>query len=298
MLSINAQLILPGDKSRAEANGLRMTIVETLRRPLPVAMGTIVVLTFIGWTVLLAEALARGGGVDAFMEALCTPAELLGAASLGEAMQRMALSIGIWIAMSVAMMLPTASLLIVGFADRVETLRAQGAPAASPIALAAGYLLVWAVVSALAAVAQTGMSMAVAGMAIPDSFLTILAGMVIGGAGFYQFSGLKRVCLITIRHPFAPGADDMFTNNDSAFRLGLAQGMHCVGCCWALMGVLVVVGAMNIVWMAVLAAIMAAEKMSASERLPRLIGLSLIAAGAALSVSAIGLQPLLESFRG
>jgi len=276
-----------------------MTLVETLRRPVPVAVIAIIALTALGWAVLFAEAISRGGGIDAFLEALCRPANILDVRSPAEALARLAGSIGIWIAMSVAMMLPTASLLVVGFADRLEAGAAAGGAAGRstlPLSLALGYVAVWVGVSVLAATTQALFAAMMASIDPPAASVTILAGAVVGAAGFYQFSGLKRACLISIRDPFASSEKDGLVSRRAAFRLGLRQGGSCVGCCGALMTVLVVVGAMNLAWMAIFAALMAAEKMSASDRLPRLVGAILIAAGAVLSVSAVGLEVLSDAF--
>jgi predicted metal-binding membrane protein len=286
--------------AKQEKPDFRMTLVETLRRPVPVAMTAIVALTALGWAVLFGEAISRGGGMDAFLEALCRPADILDVRSAAEALTRLASSIGIWIAMSVAMMLPTASLLVIGFADRLEARSAARSAlagrSASPLSLAAGYLAVWVGVSIVAATMQALLSALLASIEPPAALATIFAGAVIGAAGFYQFSGLKKACLISIRNPFVAGEGDALASDGAAFRLGLRQGASCVGCCGALMAVLVVVGAMNLAWMAIFAAIMAAEKMSASDRLPRFFGIIMIAAGAVLSVSAVGLETLIDAF--
>jgi predicted metal-binding membrane protein len=102
---------------------------------------------------------------------------------------------------------------------------------------------------------------------------------VLAGAGLFQFSSLKYRCLEQCRTPFgfvvarwhgrAPARE--------AFKLGLDHGIFCVGCCWALMLVMFVVGTASIGWMLALAALMAAEKNlpdGARLRLP--IGLGLI----------------------
>ena len=269
-----------------------MVFVETLRRPVPVAMATIIGLTALGWAVLFGEAISRGGDVNAFLEALCLPAEILDARSPAEALARLAGSVGIWIAMSVAMMLPTASLLVIGFADRLEARDGTSARSTAPLALAAGYLAAWVAVSIVAATVQALISALLISVEPPAALATIFAGATIGAAGFYQFSGLKNACLISIRHPFIVNGDNL-SGHGGAFRLGLRQGVSCVGCCGALMAVLVVVGAMNLAWMAIFAAIMAAEKMSAADRLPRLIGMTMIVAGATLSLSAVGSEALI-----
>jgi predicted metal-binding membrane protein len=66
------------------------------------------------------------------------------------------------------------------------------------------------------------------------------------------------------------------------FRLGLRQGLFCLGCCWALMLLMLAAGTMNVIWMAVLGAIMTAEKLATSARLSRLFGVGFCAAGIGL----------------
>jgi predicted metal-binding integral membrane protein DUF2182 len=46
-----------------------------------------------------------------------------------------------------------------------------------------------------------------------------------------------------------------------ALRVGLVHGAWCVGCCWALMAALFALGVMSIGWMALIAALIAAEKL-------------------------------------
>jgi predicted metal-binding membrane protein len=59
--------------------------------------------------------------------------------------------------------------------------------------------------------------------------------------------------------------------------MGARHGLYCVGCCGALMAVLFVVGVMNYLWIAALAAFVLLEKL-APRRLPlgRIAGLLLI----------------------
>ncbi|WP_349367449.1 DUF2182 domain-containing protein [Salinarimonas sp.] len=257
-------------------------------RPVPVALVSISVLTLIGWAVLFMEAVRRGGGADAFLEALCTPAAVLEAPSLAAALSAVAISIGLWIAMSVAMMLPTASALLVGYAEKAEDARAAGLRAVSPLVLGAGYLVVWIGLSVVVAVAQTAVSAGFAAVELPDRLLGVLGGAALGAAGLYQFTAFKLSCLVAVGAPFRPQASGWLASRRAVFRLGLAQGARCVGCCWAMMAVLVVLGAMNLVWMAVFSAIMAAEKTIATERAAKIVGAGLIAAGFALSLDAVG----------
>ncbi|MGJ3263666.1 MAG: DUF2182 domain-containing protein [Salinarimonas sp.] len=261
-------------------------------RPVPVALVSIGTLTLVGWAILLLEAVRRGGGVDAFLEALCTPAAVLEAPSLAGALSALAISVAMWIAMSVAMMLPTASALLVGYAEKAEGARAAGRRAVSPLVLGAGYLAVWVALSIIVALLQTGVSVAFASAALPERLAGVLGGAALGAAGLYQFTAFKRSCPVAVGTPFRARTEGLLESPRAVFRLGLEQGVRCVGCCWAMMAVLVVLGAMNLVWMAAFSAIMAAEKLVATERAANIVGAGLIAAGLALSIDAVGLAPI------
>ncbi|WP_372423280.1 DUF2182 domain-containing protein [Salinarimonas chemoclinalis] len=261
-------------------------------RPVPVAIVSIGALTLVGWAILLVEAIRRGGGADAFLEALCTPAAVLEAPSLAGALSALGISVAMWIAMSVAMMLPTASALLVGYAEKAEAARTAGSPAVSPMLVGAGYLAVWVVLSILVALLQTGVSIAFASADLPDRLAGVLGGAALGAAGLYQFTAFKLSCLVAIGAPFRARPEGWLASPRAVFRLGLEQGVRCVGCCWAMMAVLVVLGAMNLVWMAVFSAIMAAEKLAATPRAAKIVGAGLLAAGLALSLDAVGLAPI------
>jgi predicted metal-binding membrane protein len=70
--------------------------------------------------------------------------------------------------------------------------------------------------------------------------------------------------------------------------MGLEHGLFCVGCCWILMLLLFAAGVMNLVWVAVIAALVLVEKLApAGPLLGRLIGIGLMAAGAAMMVASV-----------
>ena len=50
------------------------------------------------------------------------------------------------------------------------------------------------------------------------------------------------------------------TDGSARFGMGVRHGVYCLGCCWALMCVLFVVGVMNLVWVAVLTIFVLLEK--------------------------------------
>ena len=83
----------------------------------------------------------------------------------------------------------------------------------------------------------------------------VLGGLVFVAAGLYQWTRLNDLCLAQCQRPFE------FVMCHGGFRrdvpgcvvLGLRHGAYCVGCCWALMALLLVGGVMNVLWIALLA---------------------------------------------
>ena len=71
------------------------------------------------------------------------------------------------------------------------------------------------------------------------------------------------------------------------FRLGVKQGLFCLGCCWAMMLVMFAVGIMNVLWMAALGVLMTIEKMTVTNRLTYAIGVAAIVAGLFFIVTAV-----------
>ncbi|MGH7759936.1 MAG: DUF2182 domain-containing protein [Candidatus Dormibacteraceae bacterium] len=97
--------------------------------------------------------------------------------------------------------------------------------------------------------------------AAPSGWLSAVAGGVLVGVGLYQFTPVKGVCLKACRTPIEfILTHDFGSGVRGAFAAGVHHGAYCLGCCWALMSVLVVVGLMNLVWMAALALVFLAEK--------------------------------------
>jgi predicted metal-binding membrane protein len=172
--------------------------------------------------------------------------------------------IGAWTVMMAAMMLPSTSPLVLLYAKRSTT--------AHSALLTAGYLLVWAAI---------GLAAYEVAMRLPDPGNRVV-GAVLIGAGLYQLTPLKTACLKRCRNP----ADFLVTHwrrgRVGALRLGVEHGAYCVGCCWALMGVLIVAGSMSLAWVVAIALVVAGEKLlPAGQLLGRLGGVGLLVAGIA-----------------
>jgi len=113
---------------------------------------------------------------------------------------------------------------------------------------------------------------------------------ILAAAGLFQFSALKYRCLEQCRTPFAFVVSRWHGSAPAreAFRIGLDHGVFCVGCCWALMLCMFVVGTASIGWMLLLAALMAAEKnLPGGTRLRLPVGLGLLAIASATVLARI-----------
>jgi predicted metal-binding membrane protein len=111
----------------------------------------------------------------------------------------------------------------------------------------------------------------------------VLGAVVLVIAGLFQFSRLKYHCLDKCRTPlsFIMQHWHGITPRRDAFLLGTHHGVFCVGCCWAIMLLMFVVGTGNVGWMLVLGGVMGIEKNAAwGRKLSRPLGLALIAWGA------------------
>ena len=75
----------------------------------------------------------------------------------------------------------------------------------------------------------------------------LLGGLLFIAAGLYQFTPLKDACLVACRSPFDFVVNRWRDGALGALRMGAAHGLYCLGCCWILMALLFVVGAMNLV---------------------------------------------------
>ena len=192
---------------------------------------------------------------------------MLHGAGMPAAMPGLPALVLMWIAMMAAMMLPGAA----------PWISAQGTP------FAAGYLVVWTIFGAGAAVLQSGLdrigalsgTMALHGAAV--------AALVVAAVGVYELTPFKSACLRRCRpddpaHDAALGAG-VRTN----IAAGIRQGLFCLGCCWALMALLFVAGVMNVLAMLALAAFIVVEKL-VPARVPvcRVAGIALIASAAVI----------------
>jgi predicted metal-binding membrane protein len=207
-------------------------IVRTAASAAPVAAGLLAA-ALAAWVLVVVEA----GGMES------APGTMgLSAAAF----------LGLWTLMMAAMMLP-------GLAPVGAIYAGEGPGAAARAAgLVAGYLIAWAAFGLLALLASIAADR-LAGRS--DSAATWAGGALLVAAGVYQLTPLKDRCLATCRSPLhllmRAGS---YRGRLRHIRAGLNHGAYCVGCCWSLMLALLVLGVMDLRWMAVFAVGIVLEK--------------------------------------
>ncbi|MEJ2453105.1 MAG: DUF2182 domain-containing protein [Candidatus Thiodiazotropha sp.] len=190
-----------------------------------------------------------------------------------------------WAVMMVAMMLPSALPMVQMYA-RVANNQAAQDGGSLLSAFVGGYLLVWAGFSLAVTLAQWGLLELRLVTPMMESASQWLSGLLLLGAGVYQFTSFKQLCLNKCRTPLGFLLGEWRPGTRGAFLMGLHHGAYCVGCCAMLMLLLFVLGVMNLIWIAVLTLVVLVEKvLPAEQEWPsRLLGIGLIAWGGFLMI--------------
>lgn len=238
------------------------------------------VLALLAWVAMVGRWLpmpsAGGGGAAMRMTDPGVPeAMATGAGAVGWALYLL-----MWGVMMVAMMYPSSVPLVrmyhqtLGDRPRRERLLRVGA-------FLGGYTALWTVV---------GVVPLAVNYAVP---LSALAGtdLLFGGTllvlGAYQLSPYKDRCLDHCRTPLGFLMTHSRPGVRGAARMGFDHGTFCLGCCWALFAFMVVVGTMNLVWMALITVVLSVERaVSWGDRLARVVGVVAVAGGVVASLAA------------
>jgi len=164
--------------------------------------------------------------------------------------------VGVWAVMMAAMMFPSVAPTVALYA-RMTKSRSPAAPSL----FTAGYLIAWTAIGVLAfAAARLGAEIA-GGVLSWDRAGRWIAGATILVAAVYELTPLKDVCLGKCRSPLGFLLGAWRGGRLGSLQMGLRHGGWCIGCCWALMASLFALGVMSLVWMAVVAGIIAFEKL-------------------------------------
>jgi predicted metal-binding membrane protein len=186
--------------------------------------------------------------------------------------------VGIWVTMMAAMMFPAAMPMVLLF-HKISGERARRGQGFVPTwFFVLSYLAVWTVYG-LAAYGLYRLAARFAGDFLAwDRGGPYVAGAAIGLAGIYELTPLKSVCLRHCRSPLSFVLGRWRDGWRGALRMGVEHGGYCVGCCWGLMVVLFALGVMSLIWMAVVAALIFAQKvLPRGELLTRVFAVGFVA---------------------
>ena len=249
------------------------TLLEsTLRKDRYIVLGGLTVLALLAWAYLVY--LARGMDEMSSME-------MAGAGMMSSwGPIDFLLMFVMWSVMMVGMMVPSATPMILAFAGINRRRRQAGNYYVPTGVFLAGYLAVWAGFSGIATLAQWGLQSASLLSPMMASASPVLGGIILLSAGAFQISPLKNACLRRCRTPMSFITNDWREGHGGALQMGLHHGAYCLGCCWALMGLLFLLGVMNLIWIAALAAFVLVEKIvPAGIWVGRLTGVALLVWG-------------------
>jgi predicted metal-binding membrane protein len=197
-----------------------------------------------------------------------------------------------WGVMMAAMMFPAAAPMLLLYGSVARGRRARGGAFVPSWVFAAGYLLVW-IGAGVATWALVQLGSDVAGRLVEtdrERWAPIALGAVLLGAGLYQFTGLKGMCLRQCQSPVGFVMTHWRDGYRGALRMGLVHGLFCLGCCWALFAVLVAAGVMSLAWMLLLTLLVFLAKVIPQiEWGPRAIGVGLIGLGAVVMAGTVAM---------
>jgi len=243
----------PGDSQAASASRIGAPPRLPSRERLILWAGILSV-TAISWFVLvrmpMPSASISGQIVGGMAAVMCAGPTLWSVREAG-------LIFAMWTVMMAAMMLPSAGPMIEMHA-RIARGRGIGRGLRTWL-FAAGYLIAW-----------TGFGAAATSVQYPLERIRIIGdamrvGPVAGGVlliatGVYQITPLKQACLMKCRTPLGFFMTEWRSGDRGALLMGLKHGVFCVACCWLLMALMFVGGAMNLAWAAALTIFVLLEK--------------------------------------
>ncbi|MEA2778775.1 MAG: hypothetical protein QOK29_319 [Rhodospirillaceae bacterium] len=269
---LDAFTLLLSQRERAQRQ-MNAALERLLERDRLIVIGALVAVAALGWTYTLGLDLGRWPSLMAMPQ------------RHGWTGADVALTMLMWLVMMLAMMTPAAAPVVLSVAT-IE--RRRGKPhAPARVALAfAGYFAIWGAASVAATLMQWGLHDAGWLDGAMGRLLPGIAGATLIAVGVYELSPLKAACLRLCRSPIETIVAFWRPTPSGSFRVGLHHGIYCLGCCWGLMLILFVAGIMNLLWIALLTALVLVEKLLPwGQIFGRILGIGLIAWGALLLVA-------------
>ncbi|WP_440990664.1 DUF2182 domain-containing protein [Haloarchaeobius baliensis] len=246
---------------------------------LPVVALVTYVIALLAWVAIVERWLPMpggGGGSEMGMSAPGAPEAM----ALSNGASGIGLYLFMWGVMMVAMMYPSSVPLFRMYYRTLDGTTRTG-KAARVAAFMGTYALVWTLVG----VVPLAVNAVVPVNAVAGARTDLLLGATLVLVAGYQLSPYKNRCLQYCRTPLGFLMEYHEPGVRGAARMSVRFSVFCVGCCWALFALMVVVGSMNVLWMAVITLVLSVERMVGwGERLARGVGVASGVAGVALIV--------------
>jgi len=249
-------------------------------------MSGLALLTALAWAYLFGLAAAMEGMSDAAMGG-GSMAMSMGPQLRAWAGRDFVFMFLMWTVMMVAMMVPSASPMILLHAKVNRQQGDVGRARLGTLAFTLGYLLAWTGFSAVATLLQWALERTALLSPMMESTSVLLGAGVLLAAGVYQLTPLKAACLDHCRSPVHFVMHHWRRGIRGALVMGLDHGVYCIGCCWFLMALLFVGGVMNLLWIAALTVLVLLEKVvPRGELVARATGVGLFVTGCLLLLRA------------
>lgn len=190
-----------------------------------------------------------------------------------------------WGVMMTAMMLPSAAPMIMLYNGARKRSAESSGSVIPPEVFALTYVAVWLLTGVPLYLAWLGVGELAARSTAFAAVIPYAIAATVFTTGIYQLTPLKHACLRHCQSPVDFLMRRWRTGYFASLRLAAVHAAYCIGCCWALMVLLVVAGAMSLPWVLAIALIVFAEKvLPGGARAARMTGIALIAAGIALAI--------------
>lgn len=249
-----------------------MTAPEFVRdrlehRRIPVVAIVAYGIALLAWVAIVARWLPMPGSVSDRSLADPGAPEAL---ALSNGLAGVGLYLVMWGVMMVAMMYPSTVPLFRMYYKTLDGTSATG-KATRVGAFMGAYAVAWALTGIVPLVVNSVVPIAT----VADEHTSVLVGGTLLLLGGYQLSPYKDRCLNVCRTPLGFLMEHHEPGVRGAATMSLRFSVFCVGCCWALFAVIVVVGSMNVLWMAVITAVLSLERVvSWGDRLATVVGVA------------------------
>jgi predicted metal-binding membrane protein len=282
--------LIPSKRSRRGSHGVRLAYLRLASgiglAPLRIPV-FLIVLTGAAWALMLHQAISMSAPMGSAGRG-AMGMQMIGAEfTLGD----LGVFLAGWTVMMGAMMLPSAAPMILTFAA-VQARHNRNVAVPTWIFVAA-YILVWAYAGLVVYVLlHVGKDLVYhLGWYQNGAWARLALGVTLTLAGLYQFTPLKKLCLHRCRSPLAFLKQHWPDGCEDASEMGLWHGLYCLGCCWALFGVMLAAGGMmSIAWMLLMTLVVFAEKvLPHGPRISVAVALGLIALGLLVGSGAVQL---------